>query len=139
MKDTRPIDIQVAELTPEQKRKIPKIYKAHLLFSFILVGALLVALLFAQIGVLNARSDLEAIQDKINSAVPEWTGIQYFAEETAAYEAYDSAIHVRMLISIIGGITVLILALGAQLFISKKYPFYSEKKYTYLKKSARLG
>lgn len=138
MKDTRPIDIQVAELTPEHKRKIPKIYKAHLLFSFVLIGSLLVALLFAQIGVFAARSDLDAVQHKIHAG-GSLGGIHYFAEETAAYEAYDSAIHTRMLVSIIGGISVLILALGAQVFIAKKFPFYSEKKYTYLKNSPRRG
>lgn len=137
MKDTRPIDVQVAELTPEQKRKIPKIYKYHMIFSFVLIVGLLFALLFTHIGVVNAQSHLDSIKEKIasNGAF----GTQYYADQTAAYDAYDAAVNVRTMVAIIGGIAVLVLAIGAQVFISKKFPFYSEKKYTHLKKAPRRG
>lgn len=137
MKDTRPIEAQVAELTDEQKRTIPKIYKYHLIFSIVLIVALLAGLLIAHVGVVNAQSDYDEIQAKISASPVGY--LQYGAESRAAFDALDAAVNVRTMFAIIGGIVTILLACGAQLLISKKYPYYSEKKYTYLKKSARQG
>lgn len=138
MKDTRPIRVQVAELTEEQKQNIPTIYKYHLIFSLTIIGLFLLALLISHICVVSAQTKLNQLENELDTiSVSERYAL--YEDWTSAIDQYDSTIHLRTMISIIGGSILIVLALAAQFYINKKYPYYNEKKYFYLKKSARQG
>ena len=97
MKDTRPIDVQVAELTKEQKRTIPKIYKYHLIFSIAIIALLLIALLFSHVAVANAKSDWDLIEEKIES-IHSSDKYKLYGDRTSAIATYEAAVHTRTMV-----------------------------------------
>lgn len=138
MKDKRPIEVQVAELTEEQKQKIPKIFWMHLIITIVIIGAHLISGLFCVINVEAAKAELRSIEAR-RATASLWESLSLTKEWLAASDRYDVAMQTLTTVGIGTAVAGIIAVLGVQLYITKKYPFYSEKKHFYLRKIARQG
>ncbi len=133
------IEEQIAELTPEQKNSMGKIYK-KLNISIITVFLICIVLI---IGIFfyfhneekRASDEHDRIQTTIdiNSSNYKYDFSLYDDSDEALDRVYD--MQEAQYLTIIIGCLVGILAIGMILVVFKtKYPYYSEKKYKYLKK-----
>lgn len=137
--DKRPIEQQVAELTPEQRNNMGKVFKTYvisLVSILLLFGIAVVALLtFSNAREKEAKEKYDEVQAIVDSFEQKgkYNPNAYEALELAMDNYYDiregKALNL-MVISIIA----LFLYLLAIIIIKKKYPYFSDKKYTYLKK-----
>ena len=136
MKDKRPIEVQVADLTEEQKREIPKIFRIHLIITILIVGVYLACLLLCWMSAGSAKAEVESIEAK-KATASLWESLGLTREWLAAQDRYDAAMHTFFMVSIGGAAVLCVVALGVQFYLTKKYPYYSEKKHFYLRKMAR--
>ena len=139
-KDKRPIAAQVAELTAEQRKRIPRIALYHILFS-VLVLVLVAVLAF--VPMLTALSDYTAAADEHNDVFDKWLDAPMLSSEKEAYhlrmlEAEENELDAKQEFS--QKMTTCLIALGVWLIIEvaiilvvyKKYPYYSDRKYFYI-------
>ena len=133
------IEQQIAELTIEQKNNMGKIYKKYLIsiISIFLLGILAGVGIFAEASI------------KAERAKEEWDRLEAISDFNEANNIYDSSLSRKTIDAIdeyydaeqekSGGIAAgsAVSLLGVLLTFAvfkKKYPYFSEKKYEYLKK-----
>ncbi len=134
----KPIEQQVAELTNEQRNSIKSIYKKAVIAEIccIIIGLIISACSFVFVAV--KAEEAEDRYNKLDAQVSmnpfdfdlrdEWLDAM---DEYHTYE--DKGIKI---LSIVPGLILAFVGIIASLCIIKaKYPYFSEKKYTYLKKS----
>ncbi len=136
----KPIEQQIAELTYEQKNSLKDIYKKFLT-SFIVVWViafLVGAGLFITFTVKaqEAKDRYDYLQTKIDlhAANYNWD-FDLYDEKMDAFDEYYDMQEKKPLAFFAGGA---VLALGLVLVLGifkSKYPYFSEKKYSYLKKT----
>ena len=139
-KDTRPIAEQVADLTPEQRKIIPRIALCHTLFS-VLVLALVVVL--AIVPLYTALSDYIAAGDVADEAFDAWLDAPTLSaektechlrmqeaeeKEQAAKQEFTQKMTVALIVM---GVWVLV-EVVIILFVYKKYPYYGDRKCFYI-------
>ena len=139
MKDLRPINIQVEELTKEQKDNICKVYRWNMLVSVsaIILGVILVV--FSSICYFQRESAYEEYEDatatlysSVNLNVKSKTG-ELYKDYLEASEKFEFAILLTLITSVILFISVL----SVTILIKKKYPYYSEQRYNYINKKRK--
>ena len=139
-KDKRPINVQVADLTAEQRKSIPRIALYHTLFS---VLALVLVAVLTIVPLFTASSDYTVAGDKADETFNAWL-------DAPTLSAEKEACHLRMLEAekdelaakqeFSQKMTTCLIALSAWLIIEvviilvvyKKYPYYSDRKYFYI-------
>jgi hypothetical protein len=133
------IEQQIAELTPEQRNNMGKIYKKLILslIAVVLVGVLVGVGLFveASIRLEKAEEKHDRISTKIelNTASNSYDFSLYDEQKEALNEYYDIKQERPVSLVIGTGISFIgVVAVG--LVFKAKYPYFSEKKYSYLKK-----
>ena len=150
-KDKRPIAVQVAELTPEQRKSIPRITLYHTLFTVLVA---VVVIMVAVVPMFAAEDDYRDAVDEYDDAVDEWIktgdelekiyGDSYiFMEpyptlgtvvdltEEVVDEAKSDFEAKRMTAMIVFGAWVLV-EVVIIVIIYKKYPYYSDRKCFYI-------
>lgn len=106
MKDTRPIEEQVAELTDEQKENIIKINRYGILAMLGITFLSFIAMLFA---------------------------VAVFLKTPKAYLYFD-----QFVVSIIAIVAVnLVLCIATYVFLRIKFPYYSDKRRSYIKRERK--
>ncbi|MBO5870634.1 MAG: hypothetical protein J6Q89_07795 [Clostridia bacterium] len=133
------LEQRVAELTPEQKSNMGKIYKNYIisLLSVILVGVLLTIGLFLEGSIKEERAKDE--YDKIQTMIElNETNNKYdfslFDESLEALDEFYDMKQKKNLSFVIGSGVTFFGVLAVYFIFKIKYPYFSEKKYTYLKK-----
>ncbi len=135
MKDTRPIEIQVAELTDEQKMNIKKTYTTQTVISCVFLVCAAVSLIACGMWCMLAYSALGlAADDYFHGSFAddnhsELQDTYYQAQDNVDIAVYGSA----ATLIVVNGSGVAVLA-AYMISSKKKYPYYSEKAYKYLKK-----
>ena len=104
------IEEQVAELTEEQKNKIPKIGKTAVIVQIVIA----VPYLIMQVLSLFAMRDLKKYID---------------------YSEYDRFWSGYTIFTVIGAVLVI----GVVVFVKLMYPYYSDAKYRYIKEQKKSG
>ena len=133
------IEQQIAELTPEQKNNMGKIYKRLIvsLVAVVLVGVLAGVGMFVEASIREekAKEKHERITTKIElNAADNTYDFSLFDEQKEALNEYYDIKESKTSTLVIGsGISFLgVVVVG--LVFKVKYPYFSEKKYSYLKK-----
>ena len=126
----KPIEQQVAELTPEQKNNMGKIYKKYSIsiVSILLIFFILVIAMFAYASSKEKQAKTRAdmiLENNIFSS---------YDEREELLEEYYDAKQLKPLTLIVGGGVSLAAIVVVCLIIQRKYPYFSEQKYKYLKK-----
>lgn len=136
----KPIEQQVAELTIEQRNSLKEIYKKFTMSAIIVwvIAFLVGAGLFANFTVKaeEAKDRRDSIQTQIDLNETTFTlNFDLYDElHEAEDEYYDMQGKKPLAFFALGGI--LLIGIGTVCGIFKsKYPYFSEKKYSYLKKS----
>jgi len=139
MKKAKTLQEQIAELTEDQKNNMGKIYKKYV----ISIAVILVISICTIVGLLvtgsireeKAKEKYDRIQTQI--AMNERLNIHDFSlldESSEASDAYYDIIEQKYLsIGIVAGVGFVGLLIIYFIF-KRKYPYFSEKKYAYLKK-----
>ena len=135
----KPIEQQIAELTIEQRNSLPKIYKKYLicLGCIVLAGIIVLVSMFAVVSMKLEKAQERYERLETQQALNEMNGTFDFAlsdEKLEAMDEYYDMIPLKPLSLCVGGAIILIGTLALFLIFRLKYPYFSEKKYTYLKK-----
>lgn len=133
------IEQQVAELTPQQKNSIKDIYKK---FIIVYVVVLVIGIIVSAASFMFVSMKLEQAQERYErletqQAINEMNGTFDFALSDEKMEAIDEYYDLKPIrvFSLLTGPVVILIGTGVILVVFKsKYPYFSEKKYTYLKK-----
>ncbi len=139
MKDTRILQEQIAEMTEEQKNNMGKIYKKYVisLVLVVFVGILIALGLFveASISEEKAREKYDKIQAQIelNAQMNKYDFSLFDEKSEALDEYFDMNQQKNMSLGIGSGVAFLGVLITYFIF-KRKYPYFSEKKYAYLKK-----
>lgn len=136
MKDNRPIEMQVAELTPEQRKKLPKIYTTSIIFCVVSVLILAFALTGIGVRIFELREEAELHAELIDMGVYDFTEYDEYYDKM---DEADAMIETFFTVAAVGGAFMFALVLTFNVVISKRYPYYSEKRYFYLKKLKKAG
>ena len=130
------IEQQVAALTEEQKNNLESIYKKyHRCLIFILIGALVLTLgLYCFFSVREAEA-----KDRYDAATASLLMSDSYNSPSykTSYELLDEYFDAKELTSlafVIGPAALLVAELIVILLFKQKYPYFSEKKYRYVKK-----
>ena len=139
MKDS--IENQVAQLTEEQKRNMGKIYKKYTIslcsiFVITVITAVFAYFYFgAQAEKAADRYEAMKTQNELQQMQAEMTGSFYVPPaNTSTLVAYYDLLQDQGISIMVIGIIGLICEFAVYLIFKKKYPYFSEKKYKYLKK-----
>ena len=135
-KDTRPIEIQVAELTDEQKRNIPRIFYGHLALAVALILMLLGVIAFFHFQTAEAYETYDIMEQQfdINMNTGKFTSPDFLDEKWDAYDRWERCLQAEFISAAAGGIILLVVALLMQLLSNILFPYYSDKKFFYLSK-----
>lgn len=146
MKDLRPIEIQVAELNEEQKNNIVMLYKKQfkvLIIAMIVFAVALVAFIGFRISASIAKDDWDRIETSIalNEIDGSYNEELYDANYDAIDRYYDLLQYSNLSLMIGGGLTFVIACLSLLVISNgkKQVPYYSEKKYRYIKKMRKYA
>ena len=139
MKDTRKLQEQIAEMTEEQKNNMGKIYKKYVL-SIVLVfcvGILIALGLFAEASIREGKAKEKhnriQAQIELNEQTNEYD-FSLFDESSNALDEYYDMKQQKNLSLVIGSGIAFFGVLITYFIFKRKYPYFSEKKYNYLKK-----
>lgn len=142
MKDLRPIEIQVAELNEEQKNNIVMLYKKQfkiLIIAMIVFAVVIVAFIGFRIAASIAKDDWDRIETSITlSGMDGSYDMGLFDANYDAMNRYYDLLQYSNLSLMIGGGLALIIGCISLIVLSngkKQFPYYSEKKYRYIKKT----
>ena len=139
MKETRTLQEQIAEMTEEQKNNMGKIYKKYVLSIVVVfcVGILIALGLFAEASIREekAKEKHDRIQAQIesNEQMNEYD-FSLFDESSNALDEYYDMKQQKNLSLVIGSGIAFFGVLITYFIFKRKYPYFSEKKYNYLKK-----
>lgn len=130
MKKKLPVDQQAALLTTEQKKTVPKLFWVQiiaLIVAFIVVVGSFAAW-FA------AHQKAAQLKDRYYAAAADGDSILASSEKLWAwFDASEKADTIAD-VTIIACIALFLIFLVMAIYIAKKYPYYSEKLYFYLRK-----
>ncbi len=135
----KPIEQQVAELTLEQKSNMGKIYKKYIiwLIAIFLVGVLVGIGISAEASINEKRAkdkhDKIQTQIELNEATNKYD-FSLFDESLEALDEYYDAKQRKNSALVTGSAISFFGVLGVYFIFKKKYPYFSERKYAYLKK-----
>lgn len=136
------IEQQIAELTPEQRNAMGNIYKKYVISLIVvfLLGVLAAVGMFVEASIREgqANDELDKIQTMI--ALNEITNkydFSLFDESSEALDEYYDAKHDKNWAPAKGSAVSFFGVLIVIIIFKKKYPYFSEKKYTYLKKAQK--
>lgn len=138
------IEQQVAELTPEQRNRMGTVYKKYLITLLLvaLAGVLVTIGLFVEANIREtiAHNRHEALQAEIelNEMTNTYNAALFDESQEALDEYYDSKQQKGLSLMIGSGVMLGGLVITYGIF-KKKYPYFSEKKYAYLKKMTKNG
>lgn len=136
----KPIEQQIAELTHEQRNSIKGIYKKYIV---VYVAVLVIGIIVSAVSFMFVSMKLEKAEERyerlaIQQEINEKNGTFDFElsdEKTEAMDEYYDLKPIRIF-SLLTGPIVILIGTGVIFGIFKsKYPYFSEKKYTYLKKN----
>ena len=136
MKDKRPIETQVAELTPEQKKTIRRVGISYdIIMCVVVIAYLVVALFFmAQMNATNEKIENFSFYKTVE--VDGQTRTEY---DATAYDAYVDLVTRQeqtmtdfVTIAGIGFVAVLLIMGVGLLIIAVKFPYYSDKRFVYI-------
>jgi len=140
---------QIASLTPEQRASMKPIYRRY---ALCLVASIVLAVVVTVVLFLIFRAELakaEEEYDRLDRAVEleeqkqEMFGgfidLDLLAAHSDAMEHYFDCKGRTFVPFIIGGFMLFALALVVMVVFKVKYPFFSEKRYGYLKKQMLLS
>ena len=137
------VEQQVAELTQEQKNNMGKIYKNYVfsLISVVLVGVILIIGIFAYASIegekakdrYDAYQTSQEIREQTDKLQGKFT-VYGIGEGMELLDEYYKFERLKPLALVIGGVVVMIGVIIVYLVFKNKYPYFSEKKYKYLKK-----
>ena len=136
------IEQQVAELTPEQRGSLKKIYKrtfvAELIVAGIALFACLAMFIFLGIETAEAKEEMEYYQTQIEIE-ENMPGFHFDFELHEEYqEAMDEYYDLKQITNIgyiAIGLFAILAIVGIAVFVKTKYPYFSEAKYRYCKKN----
>ena len=146
MKDLRPIEIQVAELNEEQKDNIVKLYKKQFNWTIVAMIVLIIAVgFFIGFRVVSAEAADEHEKIETSIALNEDSNTYNFElfEESmdALNRQYDFEQYSHLSLIIGGGVSLIFSGIALAIVSSgkKQMPYYSEKKYRYIKKMRKMA
>ena len=136
MKDTRPIAVQVNELTDEQRKTIRRVgicYDA--VMCAVVIAYLIVAVIFmVRIGTVNRQieefSFLKTVQ--IDGVAVEQYNPDAHAEFEALLSQQEQFVATFATVAGVGLVAVLAVMGTGLLIIAHKYPYYSDKRFVYI-------
>lgn len=141
MKDKRPIETQVAELTPEQKKTIRRVGICYdIIMCVVVLAYMVVALTFmAQLARNNEKlENFSLVSTSVNTGVVEET---YSPLASAEYQALIGQQEQNMttfaMVAGIGFVAVLAVMGAGLLIIAVKFPYYSDKRFVYIGRQLR--
>lgn len=146
MKDLRPIEIQVAELNEEQKDNIVKLYKKQFNWTIVAMIVFLIAVVFFigfRVVAADAADEHERIETSIalNEVTNTYNFELYEESMDALNRQYDFKQYSHLSLIIGGGVSIVFSGTALAIVGSgkKKMPYYSEKKYRYIKKMRKMA
>ncbi|MBR5239294.1 MAG: hypothetical protein IKW04_01795 [Clostridia bacterium] len=149
------LEEQIAELTPEQKSNMKTIYKKYFCCTTC-ICIIFVIIMIAGFGYFSKEEQkAKAIYDykvttieldnQFKEQLAEINGEMYIGpnsyevpEVAAAREKYQNMSLAKFGTLVVGGAIGLVSTLAVFCIFKKKYPYFSEKKYKYLKKHNML-
>ena len=138
-----PIEQQIAELTPEQKNAMGKIYKKYAIsiIAVLLLCVIAIVVLYAQASTKEeqAKEEYDIIQTKI--ALYEQAkryDLSLYDESMKALDEYHDAQQAKYFVLVAVSVVGILGILAVMFIFKKKYPYFSEKKYAYLKKIQKM-
>ena len=136
MKDTRPIAVQVNELTDEQKKTVRRVGICYdIIMCAVVIVYLAVALVFmVRMDAVNREiesfSFLKTVQ--IDGVPVEQYNPDAHAEFEALLSQQEQTMAAFVTVAGIGFVAVLAVMGGGLLIIAHKYPYYSDKRFVYI-------
>lgn len=129
------IEQQITELTPEQRNNMGKIYKKYVisLVSLVIIGVLLSLVIFAAASIKEERAENRYDRYQTELAINPYD----FSLMEASSDAFDEYMDIaenKYLSFVLGGSFILLGCFVVYFIFKIKYPYFSEKKYSYLKK-----
>ena len=136
----KPIEQQIAELTEEQKANLKPLYKKY---GIILLSILGICAILGTIGYLYTSSLVNEAEEKYNdlcyatelNADLGIIDLDLMDEHHEAMDAYFDLLPFTYAPIGAAGLLLIIGVLVTYFVFKKKYPYFTEKRYTYLKKS----
>lgn len=141
MKDTRPIEMQVKGLTEDEKKTICRVgVRYDIVMTVAVVCFLIVAVVFiVNLSMINHQIEHFSYTQTVNvdnkqQEIYDPTANQRFAE-LVAQQKWTMDVFVAVVIA--GVILVLGTMVTGLIVIANKYPFYSDKRFTYLRRQRK--
>lgn len=134
------IEQQVAALTDEQKANMGRIYKRYVTTLLSIVAAVVIVAVAVFVCI---TLKIDEVQNKrealaISMQLDPLNSLSLFDESSALLDQYYDLQQWKSYVLILAGVTALMAVLIVFVIFKKKYPYFSEKKYTYLKKMNAL-
>jgi len=141
MKDTRPIEVQVNELTPEQKKTVRRV---GICFDVVMCTVLLAYLIVAVVFMVKLNT--------VNRELNDFSFTKKVVVEGVEVERYDPEAELRFAQLVtrqeqitkafvtaagIGFVAVLVILGTGLLIIAVRYPYYSDKRFVHIGKMNR--
>ncbi len=138
MKDLRPIEEQISELTDKQKSNIPKVFAAQI--SIILIVFAVIICIFCFFAVSEEqctdRYELLDVQSELNELNGSYD-FSLYEEKMELLDKIDMLYKAKFISLIAGCIIGMVVILAVQIIINKGFPYYSEQKLIYLLKTKK--
>lgn len=134
MKDKRPIEQQVADLTADQKQKLGKIFWTQLIVVILLVATCLTIIVCGSITIHQANTELDQLQFQIDMEDPLEYNAALHDQYWVAWDKLDAAWEFYPILLIVYGAIAMAALVIMMVVTAKKFPYYSEKKYFYVRK-----
>ena len=137
-KNSLPIEEQVSQLTKEQRDNIPKIRKqlisviAIFAIACILLGA--VASLAYTLKANNALTQFKATMKELLETDDNLKRFELLVKQNEYLEVYEQSLKVGHYPLVFAAVGILIGATIIIMVFNKKYPYFSEQRYSYIRK-----
>ncbi len=133
------IQEKIAAMTPEQKRSIGGLYKKYIttLVIIVVIGAVITAgfYFFFSLQADSAYDEYEAISTTIElDGMKGYCDFSLYEKQLESYNRYCDFEVLKPLSFSFGGLILIIGTLATFFVYKKKYPYFSEKAHSYLKK-----
>lgn len=136
MKDPRPIATQVNELTPEQRKTIRRVGICYdIIMCVVVLAYIAVALFFmVQLGTTNGQIENISFYKTVEEDGKKWD-----TYDPTAYDTYmqlvrqqEQTMSTFVIVAAVGIVAVLAVMGTGLLVIAIKFPYYSDKRFTYI-------
>ncbi len=134
------IEQQIAELTPEQKSNMGKIFKREIIsIAAVLIGFIVIAgsiFAYASIKEKQAKVEYDTIQAQIEfNTTIHYHDLTFYDKSEELFDEYYDMKQLKTDSLMVGSGVSLAAVLVICAIFKVKYPYFSEKKYKYLKKT----